>query len=30
MHRLFEAFCGAGVARSYSDKFHKTVPAGRI
>jgi hypothetical protein len=30
MYRSFEAFCGAGVARSYSDKFHKTVPAGRI
>jgi hypothetical protein len=30
MYRSFEAFCGAGVARNYSARFLKTVPAGRI
>jgi hypothetical protein len=30
MYRSFEAFCGANVARNYSAKFLKTVPAGRI
>ena len=30
MYRSFEAFCGADVARNYSAKFLKTVPASRI
>jgi hypothetical protein len=30
MYRSFEAFCGADVARHYSAKFLKTVPASRI
>jgi hypothetical protein len=30
MYRSFEAFCGADVARNYSAKFLKNVPASRI
>ena len=30
MYRSFEAFCGANVARNYSVRFLKTVPAKRI
>jgi hypothetical protein len=30
MYRSFEAFCSAGVARAYSERFLKAVPAGRI
>lgn len=30
MYRSFEAFCGANVARNYSARFLKIVPASRI